>query len=383
MAQKDYYEVLGVSRDAGEADIKRAYRQLALKYHPDKNPGDREAERAFKEVSEAFEVLVDPEKRKLYDRYGKEGLKSRGYGPQFTSVEDIFAHFGDIFGGSIFDEFFGGGRAHRRSSRGRPGADLRVELDLSLEDVAAGATRRIELRRRAACGECGGSGAEPGSKPQTCPTCSGYGQVETSSGFFSIRRTCPRCGGEGQIILKRCAACRGEGVVSKTAELSIDVPAGIHDGNQICLRGEGEEGTLGAPAGDLYCRIRVKPHRFFRRDGDDLLCDVPITFSDAALGTKIEVPTLKGKTALTIPAGTQGGEVIVLKNKGLPRLQGFGRGALRARVMVETPRKLSREERELFERLRKLDATEGASHPARNGFLEKLREYFKGKSEKE
>jgi molecular chaperone DnaJ len=375
MAQRDYYEVLGVSRSADTAEIKKAYRQLALKLHPDKNPGDAKAEQAFKEVSEAYEVLSDPEKRQLYDRYGHEGLKARGYGPSFRDVEDIFSHFSDIFEGSLFEGLFGG----RRRGRHGGGADQLTEIELTLEEVATGVTRKVEVRRRAVCKTCRGSGAKAGSSPQVCPTCAGYGQVEASSGFFSIRRTCPQCGGEGATIADPCRDCRGEGRVAERREITVDVPAGVHTGNQLRLAGEGDEGVRGGPPGDLYCRIHVEEHRFFQRDGDDLLCEVPITFSDAALGAKIEVPSLQGKTVVTVPPGVQSGAILELRGRGLPSLESSRRGDQLVRVIVETPRRLSAQARKLFEQLRELDGQTSQSHPDRQGFIDRLYDYFKGK----
>lgn len=380
MAQKDYYEVLGVSRDASEAEIKKAYRASALKHHPDKNPGDPEAERQFKEVSEAFEVLGDGEKRKLYDTYGHDGLKARGYGPQFSSVEDIFSHFGDIFGGSIFQDLFGG-RRRGTGRTGRPGGDLRLEVELTLEEVASGAKRDVDVARMTRCSRCDGSCAEPGSKPEVCPTCRGSGQVQASSGFFTISRPCPGCRGEGLTISKPCTSCSGQGVRRSEARLQIEIPAGIHDGNTLRIVGEGHDGTGGQPPGDLYCTVRVRPHRLFRRDGDHLVCDVPVTFSDAALGARIEVPSLKGKAHVTVPPGTQSGEVLRLKSNGLPRLDGYGRGHQLIRVVVETPRKLSSEQKKIFESLRTLEDSQKSSHPERQGFLERLYEYFTGKGD--
>lgn len=378
MAQRDYYEVLGVSRDADETAIKKAYRTLALKHHPDKNPGDQKAEQTFKEVSEAYEVLSNPEKRELYDRYGHEGLKARGYGPAFTDISDIFSAFSDIFEGSLFDSLgLFGGAGRRRSRRGTAGSDLRIEVLLDLEEVSSGATKKVEIRRREQCKACSGSGAAPGSQTETCPTCAGYGQVESSTGFFSIRRPCPSCQGEGVRITASCSDCRGEGRVPGSKELKFDIPPGIHDGNQLRLAGEGDAGLRGGPSGDLYCRIRVKKHRIFQRHGQEIICDVPVTFSDVALGSRIEVPTLTGKTTVTIAPGTQSGEVLQLRGKGLPSLEGYGRGDQLVRLVAETPRKLSSTQKRLFEELRELENQK--TQPERQGFLDRLREYFTGK----
>ncbi len=359
MAPRDYYEILGLSRGASESDIKKSYRKLAMKYHPDKNPGDTSAEKAFKEVSEAYEVLSDTEKRNLYDQYGHEGMKAHGYsGPNFHSVDDIFSQFSDIFGGSIFEDFFGGGRrggGRRSGSRGQPGADLKIELVLTLEDVVSGVKKRVDINRQVKCETCGGSGAKKGTKAETCPTCNGVGRIQQSSGIFSIQRPCPQCLGEGVIIANPCGDCRGQGTVSKKREVSIEVPAGIHEGTRLRMTGEGNAGQRGGPAGDLYCVIRIKQHEFFERHNDDVICEVPITFSEAALGCQIEVPTLRGKAKVTIPGGTQSGELLRLKGQGLPNLEGYGIGSQLIKVIVETPEKLSSKQKRLFEELRELE----------------------------
>ena len=380
---QDYYQTLEVPRDASPEEIKKAYRQLALKWHPDKNPGNPEAEKKFKDVAEAFEVLNDPERRQLYDRYGHEGLRARGYSePHFGTVEDIFSHFSDIFEGSLFEGLFGGsafggGRQRRAAELG--GADLRVELEVTLEDVATGVERTLEIRRQSRCEECEGRGRPADSKPITCPTCQGYGQVESVQGFFSIRRPCPRCRGEGQVIQKPCPKCRGEGRRPGKHQVVINIPAGVREGTQLRLRGEGDAGIRGGPAGDLYCVIRERRHEFFERHGSDLLCEVPISFSDAALGVKLEIPTLQGKTAAVVPAGTQSGEALRLKRLGLPSLESRATGDLLVRLVVETPKKLSPRMREVLEELRKAESE--ASHPSRTGFFERIKAHFKGKGE--
>ncbi|HVR76688.1 MAG TPA: molecular chaperone DnaJ [Planctomycetota bacterium] len=379
MPQTDYYEALGVSRTATLEEIKKSYRQLALKWHPDKNPGDMEAERKFKEIAEAFEVLSDSERRQLYDRYGHEGLKARGYSqPGFSSVEDIFSHFSDVFEGSLFGDLFGGARPRRRAGVGSPGSDLRVELEISLEEAASGTRKSIEVRRQVACEECQGRGGREGSKPATCPTCRGHGQVESvQNNIFRIRRACPRCHGEGVTISDPCAKCRGEGRHQGKREVNADLPAGVHDGNQLRIQGEGDAGIRGGSPGDLYCLLHVRKHEFFEREGNDLLCDVPVSFSGAALGAKIEVPTLKGRAEVSIPAGTQSGEVLRLRGLGVPSLDGRGSGSLLVRVVVETPRKLNARQRELLEELQSAESS--ASQPAQSGFFNKVKRYFKGK----
>ena len=378
MSQKDYYEVLGVPRDADAAEIKKAYRQSAMRYHPDKNPGSVEAEQKFKEVSEAFEVLSNDEKRRLYDEYGHEGLSARGYSQGFTNVNDIFSHFSDILGESLFEGLFG-----RRSSgatrQARRGSDLRVNLELSLEEAATGVKRTLEIRRQGACQKCDGSGAAPGTKPRKCATCGGHGRVQSTSAIFTIQRTCPECYGAGTVIGERCGDCGGEGRVPVAREIEIEVPAGVESGNQLRYVGEGDEGTTGGPPGDLYCRISVEEHSVFARVGNDIVLEVPVTFSDAALGAKIDVPSLGGKTTVSIPAGTQSGEVIRLKGKGLPSLEGYGRGHQLVRIVVETPRKLTAQAKKLLEQLRELD-NQHNSHPAKSSFLEKIQDFLKGRA---
>lgn len=377
MSKRDYYEVLGVSREAAESEVKKAYREKALKYHPDKNPGDAEAEAAFKEVSEAFEVLSDGQKRKLYDEHGHEGLSARGFSGGFTDINDIFSRFGDIFEGSLFEGLFGG----MESSRGagpRRGSDLRIDLEISLNEVLTGVKRQVEIRRRRDCGDCDGSGAQPGTEPQTCLQCQGMGRVESSSGFLRVQRACPRCHGVGSVIATPCEKCEGEGRSVVSGEIDIEIPRGIHDGNQLRISTEGDSGVRGGPAGDLYVRLRVSRHELFERIENDVLLEVPVTFSDAALGAQLEVPTLEGIESLSVKPGTQGEAVLRIKGKGLPALEGSGRGDQLIRVMVETPRKLSAEARGLFEQIRNLDSD--AEHPARQGFLDRIRDYFKGKS---
>jgi molecular chaperone DnaJ len=376
MPETDYYEALGVSRDATPEEIKKSYRQLALRWHPDKNQGDPEAEKKFKEIAEAFEVLSDPERRQLYDRYGHEGLRARGFsGSQFSSAEEIFSHFSDIFGGSLFD-LFGGGRPRRRPGEGRTGASLRMAVEVSLEEVATGTRRTVDVRRQVVCEDCRGKGGREGSKLLRCATCGGHGQVEAVHGFFSIRRPCPRCDGEGVTISDPCPSCRGAGRRVGKKEVSIQIPAGIHDGNELRLSGEGDAGERGGPAGDLYCLVSVASHDFFERHRDDILCQLPISFSDAALGARVEIPTLSGRAKVTVPAGTQSGEVLRLRGQGLPSLDGRGNGSLLVKVVIETPRKLTPRARELLEELR--GAESQASHPARTGFFEKIKDYLKG-----
>ena len=380
MPETDYYAALEVSPTASEAEVKKAYRKLALKWHPDKNPGDAEAERRFKDVAEAYEVLSDPERRQLYDRYGKEGLKARGYsGSSFTNAEDIFSQFSDIFEGSLFEGFFGGRSGGRRRSGGRVGADLRAGLTLSLEEVLTGTHRTISLRRQVGCGKCGGSGSQEGTSSTSCPQCKGHGQVETAQGFFSIRRTCPRCHGEGVVIRDPCTTCRGEGRQLGSREVEVQIPAGVCGGNQLRIQGEGDAGIRGGPPGDILCVIREKEHELFTRSENNLLCEVPVSFSEAALGAKIEVPTLRGKAEVSVIPGTQSGEVLRLRGQGLPSLDGYDTGNLLVRLTVETPKKLTKKMRQLLGELKESESR--ASQPAQYGFLERIKKYFKGQSE--
>ena len=370
MARKrDYYEVLGVGRDAGDDDIKRAYRKMALQFHPDRNSGDPEAERKFKEAAEAYEVLSDPGQRQRYDRYGHEGLAGTGF-HEFTDVRDIFEAFGDIFGGGVFGDLFGQGRP-----RGpRPGADLRCELTLDLVEAARGVKRTLEIRRRERCAECGGSGARKGSTPVTCNYCGGRGQVIQAQGFIRIQTTCPACRGRGQTIKDPCSKCRGAGLAAVDRSLQVDVPAGVDTGMRIRLRGEGEPGENGAPRGDLYCYVQVREHPLFHREGNEVICQVPISFSQAALGGKLEVPTLEGKETVAIPKGTQHGDVVRLKGRGMPDPHRRGRGDELVELVIETPKHLTGRQEELLRELAELEQQHVS--PRRKSFLEKLKDYF-------
>jgi molecular chaperone DnaJ len=366
--KRDYYEILGLARTASAEEIKKSYRQLALKYHPDKNPGNDEAERLFKEAAEAYEVLSDPEKRQRYDRYGHAGMDGAGV-HNFRSAEDIMSAFSEIFGGDLFGGMFGGRR------RGpRPGQDLLMRLDIDLNDAARGATRPIDVSRQEICEDCGGNGARQGTQPVTCDYCRGQGQVVQSRGFFQVATTCPACGGDGKRIVDPCPECKGSGRTLKTAHLKVDIPPGVDTGMWLQLRNQGEPGDPGAPRGNLRIQLHVKPHRFFEREGSDLLCQVPISFSQATLGAEIEVPTLDGTERLTIPRGSQSGEVLKLKGRGMPDLNGRGRGDLLVEIVLETPRKLTPRQEELFRELAEIEHEEVS--PRRKGFFEKLRDYF-------
>ncbi|RLA85219.1 MAG: molecular chaperone DnaJ [Deltaproteobacteria bacterium] len=340
---KDYYKILGVPRNATQEEIKRAYRQLALKYHPDRNPGDKEAEERFKEIAEAYEVLRDPEKRRLYDLYGTEGVRRSTGFSGFKTVEDIFSAFNDLF-----EEFFG--FSTRRPSP-RRGQDLRYDLTLTFMEAVKGTTKSIRIPKRMPCERCNASGIEPGTSPEVCPYCYGRGHITRSQGFFTLTTTCGHCGGHGTIITNPCKACKGQGWVKGEKELRIDIPAGVYEGLRLRIEGEGEEGEWGGPPGDLYVYIHVRPHEDFERRGDDIVYRLALSFPMAALGGEVEVPTLEGPTKVRIPPGTQPGEVIRLKGKGVPRLDGRGRGDFIIEVTVRVPKRLTKRQRELLEEL--------------------------------
>lgn len=373
-AKRDYYEVLGVERSASAEEIKRAYRQLALKYHPDRNKDDDAVER-FKEAAAAYEVLSDSAKRQRYDRYGHAGLEGAGvHDFSGMGVEDIFSIFGDLFGDAFGRGGFGGrGRTER-------GVDLQTYVQIELGEVATGAEKTLQIERTDLCDECSGSGAEPGTDRHTCTTCGGYGQVERqqSLGFLVTRSIveCPNCRGRGFTVDRACRACRGSGRARKERVINVKIPPGVHEGQSVRIAGEGEPGPSGTTRGDLRCVIRVQPHPFFERDGDNLICRMPISFSQASLGAEIEVPTLTGRTTLRVPAGTQFGDVFELRGEGLPSLRSGRRGNEVVQVLIEIPRKLSREQQEL---LRKFAETEDKRVlPESKGFFERVREYFKG-----
>ncbi|MGD0896733.1 MAG: molecular chaperone DnaJ [Thermoguttaceae bacterium] len=369
MAEKrDYYEVLGVDRSATRDQMAEVYRKLAMRYHPDRNPGDEAAVARFKEAAEAFEVLSHPEKRAQYDRYGFAGLGAGA--PQFRDVGDIFEAFGDIFGEGLFGDLFGG----RRSRRPHKGEDVQCVVTLDLTEAAKGAVKIIQFDRRQACETCGGSGAKPGSRPETCPYCGGSGRVVQRSGFFSVQTGCPSCRGAGQVIREPCSACRGSGLVKHRVSRKVNIPAGVETGNQVRLDGEGEPSANGGPRGDCYCGIQVAEHPLFHREGRDLVCQVPITFSQAALGTTIDVPTLAGPEPLVIPAGTQPGDVFTLRGRGMPDLRRRGRGDLHVQVYVEVPKRVSPRCEELLRELADIENTDVT--PKRKSFFEKIKQYF-------
>ncbi|GAM08534.1 chaperone protein DnaJ [Geobacter sp. OR-1] len=370
--KRDYYEVLEVHKNASETEIKKAYRKLAIQFHPDKNAGDKAAEDKFKEVSEAYEVLSDPEKRAQYDRFGHAGVSGAGFGGAGFGF-GAGTPFGDIFS-DIFGDVFGGGGARQRG-RGRRGDDLQYTLDISFEDAANGIETKIDVPYAKRCGTCNGSGAKPGTEPKTCPTCRGAGQVRFQQGFFSVSRTCSHCNGEGKILDNPCSTCRGSGSVKDTKTLSVKVPPGVETGNRLKVTGEGGQGTKGGTNGDLYVLINVKEHPIFSREGNDVICETPISFAQAALGSEIEIPTLDGKVSLKIPEGTQSGKIFRLRGKGIPVLQGYGRGDQLVVVRVETPTNLNRQQRELLEEFAKISSED--VHPMGKSFLNKVMDMFK------
>ncbi|MCX7982640.1 MAG: molecular chaperone DnaJ [Syntrophales bacterium] len=348
MAKRCYYEILGVSRTATEEEIKKNYRKLALKYHPDRNPGDKEAEEKFKEAAEAYEVLSDPEKRAIYDRYGHDGLASTGF-QGFRGFDDIFASFSDIF-----SDIFGFSNGTRSRTAARAGVDLRYDLRISFMEAALGVTKEIEIEKYARCSACKGYGTAPGTSPEMCPRCRGRGQISQTSGFFSISTTCPHCHGYGQIITTPCPTCRGLGKRKVSKTLQVKIPAGVDTGSRLRLRGEGEEGEHGGPNGDLYVFIHVDEHEFFKRHDCDIYCKVPISFVQAALGATIEVPTLTGTEKLKIPRGTQSGKIFRLKGKGIPNLRGLGRGDQIIETVITVPTNLTRRQEELLKEFARL-----------------------------
>lgn len=373
--KRDYYEVLGVPKNAESGAIKRSYRKIALRYHPDKNPGNKEAEERFKEAAEAYEILSDDEKRAAYDRFGHAGVG--GGAPHFHSMEDIFSAFGDIFGGrggSIFEEIFGGGGRYSRTSSANRGAHLKVDLEMTLEDVHKGRKKTIEIQRNETCTDCRGSGAKPGTTPKRCPDCGGRGHIVRSQGFFAMRSTCPRCRGNGEVIDSPCKGCSGTGRVPQTREVTVSIPPGIESGMQLRLSGEGEAGPHGGPRGDLFCEVHVLQHRLFRRQGNDILLEVPIGFAQAALGTEIEVPTLQGKSTLKIPRGTQPGTLLRMRGLGLPALDGYGTGNQVVRVIVEVPTKPTDEQEELLRKFAELEEQQVGTK--QRGFWDTVREIF-------
>lgn len=383
MAKRDFYEILGVPKNADDNTIKKAYRKIAMKYHPDRNPDDKAAEEKFKEAAEAYEVLSDADKRARYDRFGHAGVDGQagGFGGRGgMTMEDIFAQFGDVFGdsGSPFDSFFGG-RSSRRST-GKKGSDLRIKVKLSLEEMAKGITKKIKVKKQITCDQCSGSGAKDSSSVQTCGTCGGAGYVRqiksTFLGQMQTTTTCPTCNGSGQVIKASCSKCRGSGTVMGEETISIDIPAGVAGGMQLSMRGKGNAGAQGGPNGDLLIHIEQKEHDHFTRDAENVVYDLFISFADAALGTKVEVPTLDGKVSIKVPAGTQAGKIFRLKGKGFPVLQGYGSGDQLINVNIWTPKSLSDKEKALLERMKDLPGFQPNPGKAERGFFQRMKEYF-------
>jgi len=380
VAKRDYYEILGVARTADPDEIKKAYRKLAVKYHPDKNPGDKAAEEKFKELGEAYEALSDAQKRAAYDQYGHAAFDPRaragragagGFHDPFDIFREVFGGGGG--GGSIFDEFFGGGRAD--PTQAQRGNDLRYDLEISFEEGALGCEKEISVTKPERCDGCAGSGSEPGSKTRTCGTCNGRGQVITSRGIFSIAHTCPQCSGAGRLIERPCKICRGTGRRDHTSKITLRIPAGVDTGARLRSSGNGEAGVRGGPPGDLYVVLHLKAHEIFQRDGDDLLCEVPVSFVSATLGTEIEVPTLKEKTSIKIPAGTQPGTVFRLRGKGVKNLQGYGHGDLHVRIAVEIPTHLSSAQKAKLQEF--AESCDESVNPISRSFLEKAKSLFR------
>ena len=371
MAEVDYYEILEIERTASDTEIASAYRKAAMKYHPDRNPGDEEAVVKFKQCAEAFEVLNNREKREIYDRYGHAGLERNfGGGGGFQDVGDIFSSFGDIFGDSIFGSFFGGGG---RRSQVQRGADIRCTLTLDLHEAARGVTREIRYQRREVCSTCHGTGAKPGTTPETCRYCGGHGKIQQSTGIFSIQTTCPRCQGRGKTIAEVCPSCQGAGLVPKDVVQEIRIPAGVDSGTRLRIQGEGERSPSGGPSGDCYVFIQIKPHPLFHRDGQDIICQIPIGYAQAALGAEIEVPTLDGPEKIKIPGGTQNGDIIQLRGRGMPTPRRNMAGDLLIQVIIEVPTKISPEHEKL---LRQLAEIEGDNVlPQRKSFCAKLKSF--------
>jgi molecular chaperone DnaJ len=383
--KRDYYQVLGVERQATPEEIKKAYRKLAVKYHPDKNPGDKSAEDKFKELGEAYEVLSNDDKRAAYDRYGHQAFQQGGgFGGGAGGTHDPFDIFREVFGagrgggagGGIFESIFGemGQEGGERGGRGR-GSDLRYDMRISFQEAARGVEKEIDIAKLQTCDTCHGNGAEPGSKVTTCPTCGGQGQVAVSRGFFNIAQTCPRCRGAGQTIDKPCHTCRGDGRVEKASKIKIKIPAGVEDGTRLRSTGQGEGGARGGPPGDLYVVLHVEPHDIFQREGTDLFCSVPISFAKAALGGEVKVPTLEGSAVLKVPAGTASGKVFRLRGKGLPEVHGRGIGDLHAKLYVEVPTRLNSDQRAALQAF--ADSCDEHTHPEESSFFKKAKDFFK------
>ena len=385
--QEDYYDLLGVSKTASDTEIKKAYRKLAIKYHPDKNQGDKEAEEKFKKISQAYEVLSDKSKRSQYDQFGHEAFTSGGRsthgfgGGGFHDPMDVFSQFFGGSGGggsSFFEDLFGGGGGRRSASSAVDGADLRYDMEIDFEDAVYGADKKITIPRMGGCDKCNSTGCEPGSGRKTCTRCGGSGQVALSQGIFSVRQTCPSCQGAGEIVEKPCRKCRGTGRVHTEKKLQIHIPPGVDTGSRLRVSGEGESGLRGGRTGDLYVFIHVRKHNIFHREGNDIICELPISYATAALGGVVEVPTISGKAKMKIPAGTQNATILRLKGKGVPALRGGSRGNMHVKIFVEVPLKLSKEQKAELE---KFDATleDSKNHPLKAGFESKAKPFLSDK----
>lgn len=381
--KRDYYEVLGVDKNADAADIKKAYRKLAIKYHPDKNPDDKAAEEKFKEAAEAYEVLSDPDKKARYDRFGHAGVNNQGgFSGEGMTMDDIFSQFGDIFGDSGFGSFFSGSRAGGRTQpRGQRGSNLRIKVALTLEEISSGVTKKIKVKKQVNCEVCNGSGAKDSSSVKTCTTCGGSGYVRqvrsTFLGQMQTTSACPTCNGSGQIVTANCKNCKGDGRVYGEDTIELEIPAGVEEGMQLSVRGKGNSGLKGGPAGDLIINIEEKPHEFLQRDGQNVIFELYLNFADAAIGTSVEVPTLAGKVKIKVPAGTQSGKIFRLKDKGLPAIQAYGKGDQLIHVNVWTPKKLNDDERQLLEQLKNMPNFQPQPGKSEKTFYEKMRDYFK------
>ena len=384
MAKRDYYDILGVQKSADEGEIKKAYRKLALQFHPDKNPNNKDAEEKFKEAAEAYEVLSDADKRARYDRFGHAGVSQNGGGfrGEGMTMEDIFSQFGDIFSDSPFESFFG--RGSSRQSSGERGSNLRIKVALTLEEIAKGVTKKIKVKKHVTCDTCGGSGAKDRTAVRTCSMCNGSGYVRqvrsTFLGQMQTTAACPTCHGTGKVITEHCLSCKGEGRRIGEDTISIDIPAGVEDNMQLSMRGKGNAGMKGGPPGDLLITIEEKPHGFLSRDGQNAIFDLYLNFADAALGTQIDVPTIDGKVKIKVPPGTQSGKIFRLRGKGLPSVQAHGTGDQLIHVSIWTPKKLSDAERQILEQMR--DAENFKPHPGKGdkGFFERMKDYFRGEA---
>lgn len=384
MAKRDYYEILGVSKGASESEIKKAYRKVAMKYHPDKNPDDADAEEKFKEAAEAYEILSDSDKRARYDQFGHAGVNNQGGfgGSGGMTMDDIFSQFGDVFGDSGFGSFFGGGAGGGRGAN--RGTNLRIKVSLTLEEMQTGIKKKVKLNRQGKCSSCGGSGAKNASSVMTCGTCQGSGMVRqvrsTFLGQMQTTATCPTCQGSGSVIKEKCTTCKGSGTEAKQESIEINIPAGVEHGMQLSMRGYGNAGAQGGSAGDLIVVIEEKPHESFSRDGENIIYELYLNFADAALGTSLEVPTLDGKVKIKIPEGTQSGKIFRLRGKGLPNINGYNKGDQLIYVNIWTPTKLSVEEKQLLEQLRTSKNFVPSPGTADKGFFQKMKDYFRNEA---